>query len=381
MQGVEQALEVIELARDSLNPDLEWLGVVFNIADMRTDPLARGVRDAQGGVRRQALRDDDPLVDRLRRVGRARRCRSSTTAPTSARTTSRSPTRCSRGSGSTRPAGGSSRSASPPERHAQAGGSLRRRSLLVGGCGDRAAAARRATPRGGAGARRRRDAGRPTARRAGLRGAARRSPRGDGAPRRARSLRAHRAARGARRAGRRARSGAETRFGGPQVARRSSRGAATGSASCTTWLPTAAPAGSPPTRSRLLREPWRDRGRPLASGWPRVRRDGRGRAPLRGRRSGAPGTPTPLGRFAVTDRLIPAPGSPYGCCILALTGRQPNLPAGLDGRRPPRDPRHADERASTSARRRAPAACASRERDLRWLMRRLPAGTRVDIKA
>ncbi len=26
MQGVEQALEVIELARESLNPDLEWLG-------------------------------------------------------------------------------------------------------------------------------------------------------------------------------------------------------------------------------------------------------------------------------------------------------------------------------------------------------------------
>jgi len=36
MQGVEQALEVIDLARDGLNPDLEWLGVVFNIADMRT---------------------------------------------------------------------------------------------------------------------------------------------------------------------------------------------------------------------------------------------------------------------------------------------------------------------------------------------------------
>jgi chromosome partitioning protein len=36
MQGVEQALEVIELARESLNPDLEWLGVVLNIADMRT---------------------------------------------------------------------------------------------------------------------------------------------------------------------------------------------------------------------------------------------------------------------------------------------------------------------------------------------------------
>ncbi|MEA2144838.1 MAG: chromosome partitioning protein [Solirubrobacteraceae bacterium] len=36
MQGVEQALEVIDLARESLNPDLEWLGVMLNIADMRT---------------------------------------------------------------------------------------------------------------------------------------------------------------------------------------------------------------------------------------------------------------------------------------------------------------------------------------------------------
>ena len=36
MQGVEQALEVIELAKDSLHPELEWLGVFLNIADMRT---------------------------------------------------------------------------------------------------------------------------------------------------------------------------------------------------------------------------------------------------------------------------------------------------------------------------------------------------------
>jgi len=36
MQGVEQALEVIEIARENLNPGLEWLGVVLNIADMRT---------------------------------------------------------------------------------------------------------------------------------------------------------------------------------------------------------------------------------------------------------------------------------------------------------------------------------------------------------
>ena len=36
LQGVEQALEIIELAKESLHPDLEWLGVVMNIADLRT---------------------------------------------------------------------------------------------------------------------------------------------------------------------------------------------------------------------------------------------------------------------------------------------------------------------------------------------------------
>jgi chromosome partitioning protein len=36
LQGVEQALEVIALARENLNPDLEWLGIILNIADMRT---------------------------------------------------------------------------------------------------------------------------------------------------------------------------------------------------------------------------------------------------------------------------------------------------------------------------------------------------------
>jgi chromosome partitioning protein len=36
LQGVEQVLEVMELARQNLNEDLEWLGVVLNIADLRT---------------------------------------------------------------------------------------------------------------------------------------------------------------------------------------------------------------------------------------------------------------------------------------------------------------------------------------------------------
>jgi chromosome partitioning protein len=47
MQGVEQALEVIELARETLNPDLQWLGVLLNIADMRT----RHSREAQESLR------------------------------------------------------------------------------------------------------------------------------------------------------------------------------------------------------------------------------------------------------------------------------------------------------------------------------------------
>jgi chromosome partitioning protein len=36
LQGVEQAMEVIEVARDSLNDELELLGVLLNLADMRT---------------------------------------------------------------------------------------------------------------------------------------------------------------------------------------------------------------------------------------------------------------------------------------------------------------------------------------------------------
>ena len=36
LQGVEQALEVIEVAKENLHQELEWLGVVLNIADLRT---------------------------------------------------------------------------------------------------------------------------------------------------------------------------------------------------------------------------------------------------------------------------------------------------------------------------------------------------------
>ena len=56
LQGVEQALEVIELAKDNLNPDLEWLGVVLNIADMRT----RHSREAFDSLRQHF---GDKLID------------------------------------------------------------------------------------------------------------------------------------------------------------------------------------------------------------------------------------------------------------------------------------------------------------------------------
>ena len=43
-------------------------------------------------------------------------------------------------------------------------------------------------------------------------------------------------------------------------------------------------------------------------------------------------TPTPTGQFYVTDKLRGADFGPYyGCCILALSGRQPNLPLDWSG--------------------------------------------------
>jgi hypothetical protein len=47
---------------------------------------------------------------------------------------------------------------------------------------------------------------------------------------------------------------------------------------------------------------------------------------------GSPSSPTPLGDYAVTDGLVGRGLGPwYGCCVLALSGHQPNLPAGWIG--------------------------------------------------
>jgi hypothetical protein len=47
---------------------------------------------------------------------------------------------------------------------------------------------------------------------------------------------------------------------------------------------------------------------------------------------GSATSPTPLGDYAVTDGLVGKGLGPwYGCCALALTGHQPNLPSGWIG--------------------------------------------------
>ena len=46
---------------------------------------------------------------------------------------------------------------------------------------------------------------------------------------------------------------------------------------------------------------------------------------------GTPATPTPRGRFAITDKLSNFWPSFYGCCALALSGRQTRLARGWTG--------------------------------------------------
>lgn len=93
--------------------------------------------------------------------------------------------------------------------------------------------------------------------------------------------------------------------------------------------------------------------------------------------TGSPDSPTPLGRFSITDKLPGARYSPaYGCCILALSAVQPQLPAGWRGGNrvaihgtPPGVPP-----ATTSA-----GCIHASQADLRFMMARLPAGTPVTI--
>ncbi|MFN8112406.1 MAG: L,D-transpeptidase family protein [Solirubrobacterales bacterium] len=46
---------------------------------------------------------------------------------------------------------------------------------------------------------------------------------------------------------------------------------------------------------------------------------------------GAPGSPTPTGTYAVTDLFRGGINPVYGCCAVALSATQPNLPTGWSG--------------------------------------------------
>ena len=94
---------------------------------------------------------------------------------------------------------------------------------------------------------------------------------------------------------------------------------------------------------------------------------------------GAPDTPTPPGEYYVTDKLPGADfGSYYGCCILALSGRQPNLPQGWSG-----GDRLAIHGSPTATWGHAVSnGCFhASEADLRYLMKTVPLGTSVEIHA
>ena len=95
--------------------------------------------------------------------------------------------------------------------------------------------------------------------------------------------------------------------------------------------------------------------------------------------TGAADTPTPAGRFYVTDKLPGAEfGAYYGCCILALSGRQPNLPEGWSG-----GDRLAIHGSLTPTWGEAVSnGCLhADEGDLRYLMKTVPLGTAVRIHA
>ncbi len=91
-------------------------------------------------------------------------------------------------------------------------------------------------------------------------------------------------------------------------------------------------------------------------------------------------SPTPHGRFAVTDKVpFTDRRSPYGCCALALSARQENIPAGWTGG--DRIAIHATPVRSSIGESVTLGCMRVPTRDARWLMRRVPLGTQVSIRA
>jgi len=94
---------------------------------------------------------------------------------------------------------------------------------------------------------------------------------------------------------------------------------------------------------------------------------------------GRPGSSTPTGRFAVTDKISGNRYGPYyGCCILALSGHQPNTPAGWRGGN--RLAVHGTNAPGTIGAAASAGCLRGSDRDLRTLMRRVPVGTPIFIR-
>jgi hypothetical protein len=122
--------------------------------------------------------------------------------------------------------------------------------------------------------------------------------------------------------------------------------------------------------------------------WIRVDRSRRELTLRRGRRVlrrmpvavGRAGTETPLGRFAVTDRLRTRNAdSPYGCCAVALSGHQTKLLPGWPGG--DRLAIHATPNPETVGRPASLGCMRAYDRDIRVLMRRVPLGAPVVVVA
>jgi len=95
---------------------------------------------------------------------------------------------------------------------------------------------------------------------------------------------------------------------------------------------------------------------------------------------GTAATPTPRGRFAVTDRLRTGdPGSDYGCCILALNAHQPKIAQGWGGG--DRVAIHATPHTWTLGQAISHGCVRSTNAALRQLMRHVRLGTPVTIHA
>lgn len=94
---------------------------------------------------------------------------------------------------------------------------------------------------------------------------------------------------------------------------------------------------------------------------------------------GRAGSPTPTGRFAVTDKLDgSAYSAAYGCCILALSAIQPSLPAGWSGGN--RVAIHGTLSSSDFGRAVSAGCVHASDATLRYLMRIVPLGTPVLIR-